>query len=175
MKSSLKLPSLLKLYNRDKKLGNQALLYVFFACDLSKENPLRDLPFDIKVEDAELRVFGSKGIPEDWLQDIHKAMKDYESKVVTDEEKDIYTYDKKMDQFNTLLKDTKPKIKKNVNINTDNVSFSTNIDIINGTLKDIINIIQAKASLVALYTTGSIPKYLRGGLSPLTQGKLKTK
>lgn len=129
-----------------------------------------DLPYYNKKKEALLRSL--EKIPKDWEKDIAQALADYP---VAEEQKDINIYNKKMDEFNILLKDTIPKIERNTNENTGVVSFTTNIDIINGTLKDIINIIQAKASLVALYTTGSIPKHLRGGLSPLTKGKIKIK
>lgn len=129
-----------------------------------------DLPYYDKEKEALLRSL--KKIPKNWEEDIAQAILDYP---VAEEQKDINIYNKKMDEFNILLKKTVPKIERNENDNTGVVSFTTNIDIINGTLKDIINIIQAKASLVALYTTGSIPKHLRGGLSPLTKGKIKIK
>jgi hypothetical protein len=134
------------------------------------ENPLRDIPYFKKDTEARLRAYGNG--TQLISPKVEAAIASYPT---TEEQKDIYTYDKKMDQFNVLLKDTEPKIERNENDNTGVVSFTTNIDIINGTLKDIINIIQAKASLVALYTTGSIPKHLRGGLSPLTKGKIKVK
>ena len=163
-RSSLKTPELKAL----TKLED--LLYVYFFCVLSKDNPLRDIPYFKKDAEARLRAYGNKHQP--LSPKVETAVAAYHT---TEEEKDIYTYDKKMDQFNVLLKDTLPKIERNENDNTGVVSFTTNIDIINGTLKDIINIIQAKASLVALYTTGSMPKHLRGGLSPLTKGKIKIK
>lgn len=144
------------------------LLYVFFLCDLSKENPLRDIPYNKKAQEARLRAYGPDF--KTLSPEVEVAIATYPQ---TEEQKDIFTYDKKMDQFNTLLKETEPKIQRNENENTGVVSFTTNIDIINHTLKDIINIIQAKASLVALYTTGSIPRHLRGGLSPLAKGKIK--
>lgn len=163
-KSSLKTPELKAL----TKLED--LFYVYFFCDLSKDNPLKDIPYFRKDAEARFRAYGNDSQP--LSPKIEAAIATYPT---TEEQKDIYTYDKKMDQFNVLLKDTLPKIERNENDNTGVVSFTTNIDIINGTLKDIINIIQAKASLVALYTMGSIPKHLRGGLSPLTKGKIKIK
>jgi hypothetical protein len=118
-----------------------------------------------------MRIYGEDGIPEDWVEDIEKAIETYPR---AEEELSIYTYNKKMDELGELLRETHPKIQKNENVNSGVISFTTNIDIINAILKDITNIIQAKASLLALYTTGRIPKHLRGGLSPLAEGKLKT-
>jgi hypothetical protein len=57
---------------------------------------------------------------------------------------------------------------------TENISYSTNMEIINSVLGDIVSLIQAKSSMVALHTTGIVPKHLRGGLSPLAKGKVET-
>jgi len=169
---SLKTKELINLYNRDKKESTKALLYVYLAKDEESDNPFRNLSYKEREKEAEMRIYGEDGIPEDWVEDIQRAMDTYP---LTEEQISIYTYNKKMDELGELLRNTKPKIQKNEHATTGTVSFTTNIDIINAILKDITNIIQAKASLVALYTTGRIPKYLRGGLSPLATGKIKTK
>ena len=154
--------------------GLKYLLYVFFAKDLSDDNPLVDIPFDEKEDEARLRAFGSStyGIPESVQPLVDKALVAYD-RLVTEHQREMYTYEKKMDQFGFLLKKTTPRIEKNVHAQSGFVSFTTNIDIINAILKDITNIIQAKASLMSLHIQGSLPKHLRGKLSPLTKGKLK--
>jgi hypothetical protein len=105
---------------------------------------------------------------------INKCIDIYLKDINTDEQKDIATYSKKMDQFRVMLQGMKPTIEKNIHEKTRVISYSTNMEIINSVLGDIVSLIQAKASMVALHTTGIIPKHLRGGLSPLAKGKIDT-
>lgn len=175
-RTSLKRPKLKNLLIKDLKIGTKALIYIYLFKDEDQDNPLRDLPYDERETEARYRAFGShtfsfnKELGKEWSTLISESVASYK---LTEEEKDIYTYNKKIDELNVLLKTTEPKIYRNKNINTDIVSFATNISILNMILKDIINIIQAKASLVAMYTRGVVPKHLRGGLSPLAKQELK--
>lgn len=170
-KNSITRPALKRLLTKSKTEGTKALIYVYLYKDESPDNPLRDLPYNEREQEARFRAFGSYShvLDEDWTPLIEAAVASY---IPTEEEKDIYTYNKKIDELNHLLQHTYPKIYKNENLNSGVVSFATNIGIINMILKDIINIIQAKASLVAMYTLGTIPKHLRGGLSPLSKQSL---
>ena len=123
----------------------------------------------------DLKEFTALKDSDEKLRDlINKCIDIYIKTINTDEQKDIATYSKKMDQFRVMLHGMKPTIEKNVHEVTDMVSYSTNMDIINSVLKDIVSLIQAKSSMIALHTTGVIPKHLRGGLSPLTKGKINT-
>lgn len=174
-KSSLQREPLKKLLSKNSIIGTKALIYIFLFKDESPDNPLRDLRYSNRRVEALYRAFGNrnysfrKELGDEWAKLIAEAEASY---VPSDEEKDIYTYNKKIDELEKLLNDTVPKITRNQNINTDVVSFTTNIVILNKILKDIINIIQAKASLVAMYTRGTVPKHLRGGLSPLSKQKI---
>jgi hypothetical protein len=103
---------------------------------------------------------------------INKCIDVYLKDVNTDEQKDIATYSKKMDQFRVMLNGMKPTIEKNTHEQTGMISYSTNMEIINSVLRDIVSLIQAKSSMVALHTTGIIPKHLRGGLSKLATGEI---
>lgn len=163
-------PEIQALIDKSKVLGPKLVIYIYLYKD-EDENPFKDLPYYQRESEARFRVFGdySYKIPEDWKALVEDAIETYP---VTDTQKDIYTYNKKMDELDALLKDTKPKIYRNSNVNTNIVSFSTNISIINTILKDITNIIQAKASLIAMHIQGTIPKHLRGGLSPLAKKQL---
>ena len=97
----------------------------------------------------------------------------YKKEIVQDMQKDVAAYDKKLDQFSEMLDKTHPTIERNKN-SYDHISYSTNIDIINSVLRDVVSLIQAKASLIAMMVQGTVPKNLRGGLSPLIKGKIKT-
>lgn len=163
------------------KRGDECLLYVFLSCDLSWDNPILEIPFTNKDFEAKLLAFG------DGTYDIEKklgpktrimveeACAVYRKEIVLDEQKDIAAYDRKMDQFLEMLKNTTPTIEKNTSGESGVVSYSTNIEIINGVLQDIVVMIQSKSSLIAMMVQGTVPKNLRGGLSPLTLGRFKKK
>ena len=163
---------------KDNDIGNKILLYVFLLCDLSYSNPLRDVVYLHRQEEAKLIAFDSptydieKELGADWNKLTVDAIRCYNKNIVTEDEKDIYAYDKKMDEFRFMLLETTPRIEKNEGI--DSISYTTNIDIINNVLEDIVSLIQTKASIVSMIVQGTVPKHLRGGLSPLTAGKINT-
>lgn len=166
----------------DQTLYDKICIFIFLLCDLSNDNPLVDRPFNTRREEALEVAFGldlprfialkdSNVIIRD---NINKCIDIYIKDINSDEQKDIATYSKKMDQFRVMLQGMKPVIEKNTHEVTAMISYSTNMEIINSVLRDIVSLIQAKASMVALHTTGIIPKHLRGGLSPLATGKVIT-
>jgi hypothetical protein len=181
-------PELKKLLDETKKLIHNDIIFsklcifIFLNCDLSNDNPLVDRPYNTKREEA-LEVAFQQDLPlfkqimdgNATIRDnINRCIEIYVKEVNTDEQKDIATYSKKMDQFRVMLHDMKPTIERNVHEESEDVSYSTNIAIINSVLENIVSLIQAKASMIALNTTGIVPKHLRGGLSPLTKGKITT-
>lgn len=167
---------------KDSSIFNRVCIFIFLLCDLSNDNPLVDRPWNTRREEALSVAFGSdltkfvalKDSSEKIRDLINKSIDVYIKNVNTDEQKDIATYSKKMDQFRVMLHDMKPVIAKNVNEFNEKITYSTNMEIINSVLGDIVSLIQAKASMIALHTTGMIPKHLRGGLSPLAQGGITT-
>lgn len=167
------------IYNKDKTIGTQILIYVLLSCDLSADNPILEIPYSRRDEEARLISFGKfdfnieKEFGPEWEQLALEGKRVYKLEYVTDEQKDISAYDKKLDQFLEMLETTHPTIERNEN-SYGAISYSTNIDIINGVLRDIVSLIQAKASLISMMVQGTIPKHLRGGLSPLSRGQVKT-
>lgn len=179
-------PELKRLLNElevilnDTSLYDKICIFIFLLCDLSNDNPLVDRPYNTRREEALEVAFGadlnrfvalkdSNGVIRDL---INKCIDVYLKDVNTDEQKDIATYSKKMDQFRVMLNGMKPTIEKNTHEQTGMISYSTNMEIINSVLRDIVSLIQAKSSMVALHTTGIIPKHLRGGLSKLATGEI---
>jgi hypothetical protein len=167
---------------KDEDLFDKLCIFIFLLCDLSNDNPLVDRPYNTRREEAldvafqqDLQRFTAIKDANVILRDnINKCIDIYLKNVNTDEQKDIATYSKKMDQFRVMLQGMRPVIEKNVHEITENISYSTNMEIINSVLGDIVSLIQAKSSMVALHTTGIVPKHLRGGLSPLAKGKVET-
>lgn len=182
--SEINCKELLALLDSDKTKGKpkatKALMYIFFRYDLSDDNPLSDIPYNKKREEALLRAYGDKDYDlnkeeggDVWKNAVEAAGIAYRDEVVPDYQKDIAVYDKKMDQTREMLKITAPKIIKNEGGANGSVGFSTNIDIINKSLASILTIIQTKGSLISMHVDGVVPKHLRGGLSPLSKGKIK--
>lgn len=165
--------------SKDKGTALKALLYIFFCFDLSDDNPLKDIAYNNKRAESMLRAFGAEDydiyeeLGEEWEETIHRASLSYDMSHVKDYQRDIYTYDKKMDQTREMLNKTKPRIIKN-EPDKGTVTYSTNIGIINKALASVLTIIQTKASMVSMHIEGIVPKSLRGGLSPLSKGKIKT-
>lgn len=167
---------------QNPSLHDRVCIFIFLLCDLSNDNPLVDRPWNTRREEALSVAFGSDLNKFTTLKDSNEKIRDIVNKCIdvylknvnTDEQKDIATYSKKMDQFRVMLHDMKPVIAKNMNEMNEKITYSTNMDIINSVLSDIVSLIQAKASMIALHTTGQIPKHLRGGLSPLAKSKITT-
>ena len=167
---------------KDEEVYNKICIFIFLLCDLSNDNPLVDRPYNTRREESLDVAFGStlesfktRLEKSNILRDlINKSIDFYLKEVNTDEQKDIATYSKKMDQFRIMLQGMRPIIEKNTHETTGVISYSTNMDIINSVLRDTVALIQAKASMIALHTTGQIPKHLRGGLSPLDKGKVES-
>lgn len=153
-------------------------MFIYLAEDCSADNPLATLRFDEKEEEARQIVFGVQGLhtvyDKSALILIDDARTEFRKKYVSDYHKDMSAYDKKIDQMSDLLNDTEPTIVKNVRISNDNVTFSSNIDIINGVLKDIVGLITTKTVIIDSYVNGSSGKAIRGGRSPLEKGLLST-
>lgn len=166
-----------KILDKDPVKGIKAMLYIFFACDESKNNPIKDVPFNEREEHALLNAFGSKtyniqSLGTDWYTLITNGKEAYKKEIVKDEAKDLAVYDKKLDQFRTMLAATIPTIERNIN-KDGSITFSTNIDIINGVLANVVSLINTKASLVSMYLNGDASKVTRSGLSPLSRGEFK--
>lgn len=172
----------LKTVVKDEKVYNKICIFIFLLCDLSNDNPLVDRPYDTKREEALEVAFGDslakfikyKDENERVRDLVNQAINIYLKEVNSDEQKDIAIYSKKMDQFRIMLSKMSPVIERNVAENTSMISFTTNMHIINSVLKDVVALIQAKSSMIALNTTGMLPKHLRGGLSPLATGRIET-
>lgn len=165
-----------KMLDKDESIGTKALLYVFLSCDESKNNPIKDVPHNSRDSHALLNAFGSdtydigKQLGDEWLSFITNGKHAYKTNIVKEEEKDLAVYDKKLDQFRVMLSTTDPIIERNED-KDGNISFTTNIDIINGVLADVVNLINTKASLMSMYLNGDASKVIRAGLSPLSRGE----
>ncbi len=101
-------------YGQSKKnedLGNRMLLYVFYCCDLTDQNPLRDIDYRMKEDQANVRAFKKKKTflgKEEKL--IGAAMDAYNFMNETSLERAGLSYDKKIDEIRTLLDNITPEV-----------------------------------------------------------------
>jgi len=95
---------------KKEDLANRMLLYVFFCCDLTDANPLKDVDYRMKQEQANARAFkgGHKfNVTEQNL--IDAAVDAYNFFNETALERASLAYDKKIDEIRTLLEDMLPE------------------------------------------------------------------
>ena len=94
-------------------MANKFLMYVFFCCDLTEQNPLRDVDYRMKEDQANRRAFsGSKpkkfNAKEQVLVD--SAIDAYNFFNETALERATLAYDKKIDEMRTLLEKVAPEM-----------------------------------------------------------------
>ena len=96
----------------NKELANKMLLYVFFCCDLTNANPLRDIPYSRKEAQAWSRAFGKnvKKLSKK-NQDLIDAGIDAYNYFNEDAlERAGLVYDRQIDEMSNLLDHTTPKV-----------------------------------------------------------------
>jgi len=149
-----------------EKISSDALLYIFLSEDYTENNRLSTLVLAEKHEEARKLVFGSKKLSDVFSNDemtaIERGKNYYQDHEVSDYSKDMAAYDKKLDEVNDLIKRSKPIILKNIKESYGAVSYTSNLSIINGLLKDVVSIIITKTKLIEAYINGSSSKLTRG-------------
>jgi len=96
----------------DEDLGMRMLLYVFYCCDLTDNNPLRDVDYRLKEEQALSRAFPGrkKKFLKKEKEFLDAAIDAYNFFNETALERATLAYDKKIDEIRTLLENTKPEV-----------------------------------------------------------------
>lgn len=121
-------------YAKSKEdLGNRLLLYIFYCCDLTNQNPMRDVDFRLKEEQAMSRALGpikktSFTKKEEAL--ISAAMDAYNFFNESALERAGLTYDQKIDEIRSLLEKTKPELHAVYETCTCNMCQENVVDII---------------------------------------------
>jgi hypothetical protein len=114
-------------YGKKKKnedLGNRMLIYIFYCCDLTEQNPLRDIDYRLKEENAFSRAFKKikkKKFTVEEEKLIDAAIDCYNFHNETALERATLTYDRKMDEIRTLLESTEPEIHPVMDLDTGQV------------------------------------------------------
>lgn len=112
---------------KDEDLGNRMLLYIFFCCDLTEDNFMRDIDYRLKPEQALARAFNGtvKKFDEEQQSLIDAAIDAYNFFNETSAERAVLAIDKKIDEARTVLEGTEIEIVRNQKDNGE-VSFASN-------------------------------------------------
>jgi len=134
----------------NEELGLRMLLYVFYCCDLSDDNPMRDLDYRMKEEQAMIRAFrklGKKSFNKRERDLIDEAIDAYNFFNETSAERAVLAIDAKIDEARTKLTEMEVEVIRNVNENTGVVSFASNENIMSNLAKQIGEMMTLKVSI----------------------------
>jgi uncharacterized protein YwqG len=134
----------------NEDLANRMLLYVFYCCDLTKDNPMRSIDFRMKEEQAFARSFHGTNKTKFTKKEealINDAIEAYNYFNEDSAERAIIAIDKKIDEARTKLADEEVEIIRNVNENTGVVSFTSNEAILGNIAKQIGDFMSLKIQI----------------------------
>jgi len=138
-------------------LANRVLLYIFWCCDLTPHNPMRDVDFREKEKQAFNRAFNGTEIKklEGELKDLVDAgIEAYNYFNETSIERAVIAYDNKIDEIRTALQDTRPEIHTILDENNQVAKYVSNDKIIESYAKQLKDMTNYK--LAALETAKKI-------------------
>ena len=160
--------------SNNKAKANQMLYFIFFLCDLTEENPLKEIPAERKEEEAKFRGYNNKEkeFTENELSVLEPAIACYVRYNTTAEERILKAFDDKSEQIRGILEDTIPET--SVNEKDGVVSFTSNSSILTKGLKELEGIKKIKMSVIAAVRREAMTQAIRGKtvLSPLSKGAI---
>jgi hypothetical protein len=134
---------------KNEELANSMLLYIFFCCDLTEDNPMRDVDFRQKPQQAKSRSFKDKAIKlskeEEKLLDA--GIDAYNFFNETSGERSEMALDKKIDEARVKLQETELEVIRNVNPTTMEVKFTSNESIITKIAEQIDSLMTLKLKM----------------------------
>jgi len=134
---------------KDEDLANRMLLYIFFCCDLTDDNFMRDIDFRQKPEQALMRAFAGKKdkFTSDEQDLIDAGIAAYNFFNETSAERAVLAIDKKIDEARTVLETTEIEIVRNQKDNGE-VSFASNEGILSKLATNIGALMTLKLSVM---------------------------
>jgi hypothetical protein len=141
--------NILEYAKKDKDLGNRMLLYVYYCCDLTSDNPMRDLDYREKPGQAMSRAFQNKkkDFPPAEKKLITAAMEAYNYFNETAGERSMMVLDQKIDEIRTVLEETTPVIIQNFNEASGVTTFASNDKILASFAKQIQDLMVMKIAI----------------------------
>ena len=150
---------------KNENLALRMLLYVFYCCDLTEDNPMRDIDFRMKEKQSMIRAFRNKKKKFTKVEEplISAAIDCYNFLNETSAERAILAIDKKIDEARSKLEEMEVEVVRNVNVNTNQVTFASNENIMGNLAKQIGEMMSLKLQIAnaakKLETSGRV----RGG------------
>lgn len=158
----------------NKVKANKLFYFVFLLCDLTEDNPLRDVDAERKEVESKFRVFGNKNHTFSKRERtlLGAAVDCYIKYSKTAEERILESFDQKAEELRDLLDKTKPETAEN---SKDGVTaFVTNTDIITRGLKELDLVKKQKINVISAVRKAAMTQRVRGQvtLSPLSKGNI---
>lgn len=166
------------IWNWDKQPGkpkaNKLLYFVFLLCDLSQENPLRDVASEQKESESLYRVYGDKlhQFTKKERELLEPAIECYSKYNETSEERILESFDEKATELREAIEKALPETFENVK---DGVTtFVTNSSIITKGLKELDAVKKLKINVINSIRREAMSQRVRGAavLSPLSKGNI---
>ena len=134
---------------KNPELANSMLLYIYLCCDLSEENPMKDVDFRQKPQQALSRAFKDKNKKFTSVEQelLDSGMDAYNYFNETAAERSEIAIDKKIDEARSKLEETKIEVVRNQNPQTEVVSFASNESIITKIAQQINEMMSLKLTM----------------------------
>lgn len=157
-----------------KPKGNKMLFFVFLLCDLTENNPLKEVPVSKKEEEAKFRAYSDKNkeFTDGELKYLIPAIECYIKYNTTAEERILKAFDEKSEQLRIELENTIPE--SVINDKGGVISFASNSSIITKGLRELDSIKKIKMNVISAVRRESMTQRVRGAisLSPLSRGSI---
>jgi len=137
------------LKKKNEELSNSLLLYVFFCCDLTEENFMKDVDFRQKPTQAKSRAFKNKDYKFSKEEEklVNAAIDAYNFFNETASERSDIALDKKIDEARVMLEETALEVIRNTNPQTGEVKFVSNESIITKIAEQIESLMSLKLKI----------------------------
>lgn len=166
------------------EIGLQHLKFVYLVCDISEDNPFRNMDYKEKEEKAEAICYSKDktsifyiGLAqsEEIINLITRAYHKYNELTETSPKRLIVDIDNKIDEIRRLVKTTEPKIHENINVKTGAITFATNLKIITDVLQEIDSLMATRESIDKRINKEATKVKAKGNKerSPIQEGMLK--
>jgi len=134
---------------KNPELANSMLLYIYLCCDLSEENPMKDVDFRQKPQQALSRAFKDKSrkFTQAEQELLDAGMDAYNYFNETAAERSELAMDKKIDEARSKLEETKIEVIRNLNPTTGIITFASNEGIITNIAKQINEMMSLKLTM----------------------------
>jgi len=150
---------------KDPNLSNRLLLYIFYCCDLTSDNPVKDVDFRLKESQAMAIAFRGekKSFTKEEEKLVNAGIDAYNFYNETSAERAIYAIDKKIDEARTSLEAMELEVVRNTDPNNGKVTFTSNEGIMGNLADQIGKMMTLKLTVANAATKLENTGRVRGG------------